>query len=230
MKPAPRAEVSQDSGASRPDRRARRRQETIQEILGLALDIMEKQGVTGLTMAEVARRLGVQPPSVYKYFPSRMRLYDTLFEQGHAAHRDALRAAIDAAPPGMTAVLAAAEATGRWAVAHPVLTQLMFWRTVPGFSPSAGAMAPSIEMVQLYGTALRGAVETGDLGSGAADSEGVAMLSTMIAGVMSQHLANEPDKDWGEGVFVPLLPRLARLLPHAYPPDRAEGPAVPGAP
>ncbi|MGY1711243.1 TetR/AcrR family transcriptional regulator [Geodermatophilus sp. SYSU D00758] len=201
-----------------PDRRARRRRETIDEILELAVDIMAEQGVTGVTMAEVARRLGVQPPSLYKYFPSLMSLYDTLFQRGHAEHRDAVKAAMDAAPPGMATVIAAAEATGHWAVAHPMLTQLMFWRPVPGFTPSAEAMAPSVEMVQLYASALACAVEAGELGAEAAGSEGVAMLSTMIAGVMSQHLANEPEMGWGEGMFVPLLPRLVRLLPHAYPP------------
>ena len=52
------------------DRRARRRQETIEEILDIAADVMAEEGVNGLSLAEVARRLGVQPPSLYKYFPS----------------------------------------------------------------------------------------------------------------------------------------------------------------
>ncbi len=221
------AELSPGGGAGRrPDRRARRRQETIEEILQIALGIMAEQGVTGVTMAEVARRLGVQPPSIYKYFPSLISLYDTLFQRGHAEHRDVVRAAIGDASPGMAAVIAAAEGTGRWAVAHPMLTQLMFWRPIPGFTPSAEAMAPSVEMVQLYAAALGSAVETGELGAGAAEAEGVAMLSAMVAGVMSQHLANEPDKGWGEGIFIPLLPRLLRLLPLAYPPDPAPDEAM----
>ena len=61
------------------DRRARRRQETIEEILDLAEAVMTEEGVNGLSLAEVARRLGVQPPSLYKYFPSLMSVYDALF-------------------------------------------------------------------------------------------------------------------------------------------------------
>ena len=38
------------------DRRARRRQETIEEILEIAVDVMSEEGVTGLSLAEVARR------------------------------------------------------------------------------------------------------------------------------------------------------------------------------
>ena len=70
----------------RPDRRARRRQETIAEILDLATDVMTTEGVNGLSLAEIARRLGVQPPSLYKYFPSLMAIYNELFRQGANGH------------------------------------------------------------------------------------------------------------------------------------------------
>ena len=54
---------------------------------------MTEEGVNGLSLAEVARRLGVQPPSLYKYFPSLMAVYDALFDPGHgrAPRRDARR-------------------------------------------------------------------------------------------------------------------------------------------
>ena len=54
----------------RVDRRTRRHQETVEEILDIATNVMSEEGVNGLSLAEVARRLGVQPPSIYKYFPS----------------------------------------------------------------------------------------------------------------------------------------------------------------
>ena len=69
-----------------PDRRARRRQETIEEILDIAIDVMSEDGVTGLSLAEVARRLGVRPPSLYKYFPSLHAVYDALFLRGSHEH------------------------------------------------------------------------------------------------------------------------------------------------
>src|SRR5471032_3394525 len=94
-----------------PDRRARRRQETIEEILEIAQQIMTEEGVNGLSLAEIARRLGVQPPSLYKYFPSLMAVYDELFRRGQAEHLAIMRNALSAAAPGLTALTAGLEAS-----------------------------------------------------------------------------------------------------------------------
>jgi len=68
--------------AAATDRRHRRRQETIEEILDIAVQIMAEQGVAGLSVGEIARRMGIRPPSVYVYFPSKHALYDALFARG----------------------------------------------------------------------------------------------------------------------------------------------------
>ena len=86
------------------DRRARRRQETIEEILDIAEHLMAQDGVHALSLSEVARRLGVQPPSLYKYFPSLMAIYDALFERGQQAHLAAMRSAMHDAAPGLAAL------------------------------------------------------------------------------------------------------------------------------
>src|SRR4051794_11359759 len=97
------------------DRRARRRQETIEEILDIAETVMTEEGVNGLSISEVARRLGVQPPSIYKYFPSLMSVYDALFERGQQEHLEVMRAAMGDATPGLDALTRGLEASGRWA-------------------------------------------------------------------------------------------------------------------
>src|SRR5689334_8520072 len=111
----------------------RRRRETIQEILDHAVAVMDEVGVAGLSMSEVARRVGIRPPSLYKYFPSRLALFDTLFRDGQQANLDVFRAAALEAPPGMQALAAALEASGRWALANQSLAKLLFTRPVPGF-------------------------------------------------------------------------------------------------
>src|SRR5271154_1004011 len=89
-----------ESQAPRPlDRRARRRQETIEEILDIAEDVMAEEGVNGLSLAEVARRLGVQPPSLYKYFPSLLAVYDAIFLRGQLEHLAQIRAGMAEAEP-----------------------------------------------------------------------------------------------------------------------------------
>jgi AcrR family transcriptional regulator len=203
---------------AQPDRRTRRRQETIREILQIARDVMTEEGVNGLSLAEVARRLGVQPPSLYKYFPSLMAVYDALFLEGQRENLAAMRAGMQGAEPGLDALRAALEASGRWCLANRAVAELLFWRPVPSFQPSTEAYAVSVEMVELQRGALAAAVAKGQLGPSANEESAIYLVSTIIVGVLSQAFANEPDLDWGEGRFTATFPRLMRLLPAAFPP------------
>lgn len=213
------AQVDGDNMApAPPDRRARRRQETIEEILEIAQQIMTEDGVNGLSLAEVARRLGVQPPSIYKYYPSLMAIYDELFRRGQVENLEVMRRAMDAARPGMAAITAGLEASGRWLLAHRALAQLLFWRPVPKFEPSPEAFTPAIEMVAIQRTQLANAVAMGEVGPAADSDEAMYLISTLITGVLSQAMANEPDLGWGEGRFTPLFPKLLALFTAAYPP------------
>lgn len=212
-----------EAGPERPrvDRRARRHQQTIAEILDLAEEIMAEQGVNALSLAEVARRLGVQPPSLYKYFPSLMAIYDAIFLRGQTDHLEVMRNAMAQAEPGLPGLIAGLEASGRWCLAHRPTAQLLFWRPVPSFEPSAQAFAPSVEMIALQRAALAEAVARGQLGPEADSDEAVYLISTLITGVLSQALANEPDLEWGQGRFTPTFPTLMKLLAAVYPPSPA---------
>jgi AcrR family transcriptional regulator len=200
------------------DRRARRRQETIEEILAIAEEVMNEVGVNGLSLSEVARRLGVKPPSIYKYFDSLMAIYDAHFARGMQAHLEAIQSAMASAAPGLDALAACLEASCRWSLDHQAIAQLMFWRPVPAFEPTPEAMAPSIEMVRLQRQAFADAVAAGQLGPSADSDEAVWLTSVMISGVLGQTLANEPGVPWGEGRFSPLLAKLLGTLSAVYPP------------
>jgi AcrR family transcriptional regulator len=202
---------------ARPDRRARRRNETIEEILDISEAVMAEEGVNGLNLAEVARRLGVQPPSIYKYFPSLMAVYSALFARGQREHLEVMRSAMAHTEPGLDALTKGLEASGRWSLENRAIAQLMFMRPVPSFEPSDDAMEPSIAMTLLSRDALADAVAAGELGPGADSDEAMYLVSTLIAGVLSQVFANEPDLPWGEGRFSPMFPKLMKLLVAAYP-------------
>lgn len=201
----------------RMDRRARRRQETIDEILDIATDVMTEEGVNGLSLAEVARRLGVQPPSLYKYFPSLMAVYDALYLRGAKEHLAVLKEGMARGQPGLESLISGLEASGQWALEHRAITELLFWRPVPSFEPSDEAFSVSKEMVAIQRVALADAVEGGELGPEAKSEEAIYLVSTLIVGVLSQAIANEPDVAWGEGRFTPQFARLMRLLPAAFP-------------
>jgi AcrR family transcriptional regulator len=220
--------MAQREGADKPpptagtstglDRRARRRQQTIEEILQVAMQVMAEEGVAGLSLSEVARRMGIQPPSLYKYFPSKLALYDALFQRGAGESLAVFRAAAAQAEPGWAALLAGIQAVTRLALDHQVVAQLLTWRPVPGFVPSPEAFAPSIEFVEEVRRLLQVAVDRGQLHPDAASEEGVALLSVLATGVTSQQLANQPSATWEQGRFTRLTPRVLELFRCAYPP------------
>lgn len=179
---------------------------------------MTEEGVNGLSLSEVARRLGVKPPSLYKYFDSLHAIYDELFRRGQLEHLEVMRAAMTGKEPGLAALEAGLDASGRWCLENRALAQLLFWRTVPSFEPSADAFEPSRAMVDLQRLTLADAVAAGELGAGGDTDEAVYLVSTFITGVLSQALANEPDLPWGKGRFTPLFPKLMHMLPALYPP------------
>src|SRR3954465_2971065 len=84
------------------DRPHRRRQESIEQVLDVAVEVMADQGVAGLTLGEVARRMGIRPPPLSVYFAAKNALYDALVERGWQELLAVLRAARDqhrAQPP-----------------------------------------------------------------------------------------------------------------------------------
>ena len=218
MTPEERA-AEREAAAAPPDRRARRRQETIYEILDIARDVMTEEGVNGLSLAEVARRLGVKPPSLYKYFPSLMAIYDALFLEGQHQNLEAMRGGMQGTESGLDALIAGLEASGRWCLANRAVAELLFWRPVPSFHPSPEAFAVSVEMVEIQRGALAEAVAKGQLGPAANEEGAIYLVSTLIVGVLSQAFANEPDLPWGDGRFTPTFATLMRLLPAAFPLD-----------
>src|SRR5690242_20701966 len=95
------------------DRRRMRRQQTIEEALDAAVAIMEEADVGGLSMSEIARRLGMRQPSLYKYFGSLHAVYDALFARGLERCGGAIQAAVAQGPRGVMTIRAAGRALDR---------------------------------------------------------------------------------------------------------------------
>ena len=78
------------------DRRARKREARRDHLLDLALDLVDQQGVDGLTMAALAEAGDYATASLYTYFPSRSALLAALQERalvvlGQVANEGAAR-------------------------------------------------------------------------------------------------------------------------------------------
>ena len=135
------------SSVTQSDRRLVRRRQMIEEALDTAVAIMEEAGAGGLSMSEIARRIGIRQPSLYKYFGSLHAVYDALFARGLERNGAAVQAAIEQGPGGVATIRAAARAVVRWAVENPALAQLLYWRPVPGFAPTAATIAVSVQQM-----------------------------------------------------------------------------------
>jgi AcrR family transcriptional regulator len=64
-----------------PDRRSRKRAARRDHLLDLAADLVERDGVGGVTMAALAEAADYAPASLYTYFPSRSALVAALQER-----------------------------------------------------------------------------------------------------------------------------------------------------
>jgi AcrR family transcriptional regulator len=195
------------------DRRQRRRRETIEQVLDVAVEVMADQGVAGLTLGEVARRMGIRPPSLYVYFDGKNALYDALFERGWRELQTVLRAARDRirsqSPDDSFRIFS--DAFVRWAVEHPAYAPLMFWRPVPGFTPSQQAYGPAIEIQRMARAFLADMQRLGGLRPDVDLDLAYRTWTTATSGVLTQQLANAPDEPFDTGTFTSTLPDVVAM-------------------
>jgi AcrR family transcriptional regulator len=204
----------------RLDRRQRRRQETIEEILDVAAGIITELGVGALSLGDVARGVGIRPPSLYEYFDSKNALYDALFARGSSAVLRVCREARDAALAegrNLEDVLRVVGAAFlRWRVDNPGYSELLFWRPVPGFTPSPEAYAPAMETVE---DGRRFFAELQRRGWVRADVPADQILrdwTVIISGIGSQQQSNAPLEDFETGLFTTRLPELSAMFARHY--------------
>ena len=186
-----------------------------------AVVIMTERGVGGLTVSEVARRIDVQPPSLYKYFTSLHAIYDALFARGTAGYGAAVQAAITGVDGWEPRLRAGVWAGVAWSVSNPALAQLMFWRPVPDFEPSPESFAGSISQMAAARADIADAVARGDLAAGTDIDEAMRMVTVLISGIVSQQMANEPGTPAADGHFSRLTDQAVDMyLDHYRPPAK----------
>src|SRR5918999_5092305 len=107
------------------ERRERNREQVVAAILDAARAVMRERGVAGLSLREVARRVSMQAPSLYEYFPGKAALYDALFLAGFRRFRARMERDVEAAGPAFWDQIGAHFAAYRgFAREHPELYQL----------------------------------------------------------------------------------------------------------
>lgn len=185
------------------DRRSRRTRETKRQILDAAWVLADRDGIAGLSLRELARKVGMQAPSLYNYFDSKDALYDALFVDGNQQLVRSLDEWLTESGERDDAIELVAEGTQRFirfcqeSVAR---YQILFTRAVPGWRPSEEA----------YAHAVRAYERTADLAAaaGITSPEDLDLYTAISSGLAAQQMANDPTGDR----WVRIAPRAVRML------------------
>jgi AcrR family transcriptional regulator len=179
------------------DRQSRRREQTRREILDAAWDVARSAGLTGLTLRDVAERVGMRAPSLYSHFDSKHAIYDAMFGEAWTAYEEIKLAEESRLTDDLRECAhLIARTFFDFAVADPPRYQLMNQRVIPGFEPSPENYAPAVRVLA--------AAQVIAAERGLRDPDDLVLLLAVIGGLIDQQIANDPGGD-----------RFARMLPRA---------------
>jgi AcrR family transcriptional regulator len=163
-----------------------RREERIADIVAVAWELAREEGVAGISLHALARRVGMRQPSLYSYFESKHALYDAMFADGNRrllARLDALDLPDDPRAAGK----ALSHEFVQFSLDHPECHTLLFTRVIPGFEPSAESYALAEQVLARIVELMHAA--------GIHDQADVDCIVAMIAGLMDAQLTNDPGGD-----------------------------------
>ena len=168
------------------DRRAERRESTRAEILEAAWQLARTQGLAGLSLRDVARRIGMRPPSLYWYFDSKQAIYDAMFAEGN---RQLLaRLAEQDWPADPRALLRlTARVFVEFSAEDVERYQLLSQRTIPDFEPSPGSYALAMRALEQMRARFAAA--------GLTDPAQFDLWTALAAGLAAQQTSNDPGGD-----------------------------------
>jgi len=149
--------------------------------------------------------------------------YDALFARGAQSVLAAMEAAAAAHPVASASTLEQilldqAEVFVRWSLQHAPYAQLLFWRPVPGFTPSPQAYEPAVRMVELAEKQFAQLQRRGLLRADLPAGQILRDWSILLSGVVSQQLSNAPQESFEQGRFTAALPGLVAMFARYYEP------------
>jgi AcrR family transcriptional regulator len=168
------------------DRRTERREATRAEIVAEAWSLVRIDGLAALSLRDLARRVGMQAPSLYSYFDSKNDIYDAMYAEGC---REYVAGEAQVARTGdlLTDLKAGVRFFVEFCTEDPARYQLLFQRTIPEFEPSAESYAISVE--SLEATAQRLAA------MGMDHPHDLDLMTAVGTGLADQQISNDPGGD-----------------------------------
>src|SRR5450759_2361707 len=125
------------------DWREGRRRSARDAIVRAAWALVREEGLAGLSLRDLARRAGITTPTVYAYFDSKDAIYDAMFGQAATQFAETMAEPYDCEEPG-EALVAVVRRFVDFCTSDLARYQLLFQRTLPGFTPSPDSYAPAV--------------------------------------------------------------------------------------
>jgi AcrR family transcriptional regulator len=183
------------------DPRRRRRDAKLAQIVAEAWELARRDGLTSISLRDLAERVDLRQPSLYAYFDSKLGLYDAMY-------RDAMQQLLAAAAElpqeddPREALIDFVELCISFSSRDVVRHQLLFERTIPGFKPSAAShdlllRFRAIAASRLDAAGVRGRVAT-DIFTG------------IVAGFTRQQVLGDPGGDRWLRLARPAMDMLLR--------------------
>jgi AcrR family transcriptional regulator len=190
-------------GETNRDRKSERRTATRREIVDAAWRIAGDKGLAQVTLRDVAELVGMRAPSLYTHFSSKNAIYDAMFGDAWAQFLERSRAAAADEPGSSPAALRFyARVFFDFAVAFPARHQLMNLRTIPGFTPSPEAYAPSQAVMTDFVARMAR--------HGVREQDDIDLFVAIVGGLVDAQLANDP----GGTRWARLLDRAIDMYAH----------------
>lgn len=118
-------EKASRAGTTAPDVRDAR-DDVRRRVLDAAVELIERVGLDGLSMREVARAAGVSHQAPYHYFADREAILAALAQEGFVLLGDLLDPVVKAEEPAVDRFVRAGQSYVEFALAHPALFRIMF--------------------------------------------------------------------------------------------------------
>jgi AcrR family transcriptional regulator len=168
------------------DRITERRSRTRAEIIGAAWELVRANGLAGLSLRDLAQRVGMRAPSLYSYFDSKDAIYDAMYAEGYRAFREVRLPDLEAVD-GRAAFAIAARRFFEFCTEDPARYQLMFQRTIPGWEPTPESYAVAVEVLSEAADAFAR--------MGLDDPAALDLWTALMTGLTDQQISNDPGGD-----------------------------------
>jgi len=148
--------------------------------------MVRAEGLAGLSLRDLAHRVGMRAPSLYSYFSSKNAIFDEMYAQGARAYLEG-QARIPVTGDPLRDLKAGMRFFFDFATLDPSRYQLLFQRTIPGFEPSAESFAISVDGLEAMRERL-GAI-------GVTSPRAMDLLTAIGTGLTDQQISNDPGGD-----------------------------------